>query len=146
MIQIRAMRPDDLPAVRPLMVELGYDLEAAEVERSFRAVAAASGQALLVGEWQGRVVALLHVYARPALDKPPEAVVQALVVSADGRRSGIGKAMMEAAEAWARANGYGSVALASQIQRADAHAFYKALGYDIVATSHLLRKELTDVG
>ena len=30
-------------------------------------------------EDEGHIIALCHVYARPALDKPPEAVVQALV-------------------------------------------------------------------
>jgi len=102
----------------------------------------ADDHVLLVGELEGRLVGLIHVYARPALDKPPEAVVQALVVASNGRRGGIGKAMMASAESWARARGFHSVALASQIARDDAHAFYKALGYQIVATSHLLRKEI----
>jgi GNAT superfamily N-acetyltransferase len=87
-------------------------------------------------------VSLLHLYARPALDKPPEVVVQALVVDADCRQGGVGKAMMEAAEGWARDHGFRSVALTSHISREGAHAFYAALGYRIVATSHLLRKEL----
>ncbi len=35
---------------------------------------------VIVAEQSGKIVAFCHVYALPALDKPPEAVVQALVV------------------------------------------------------------------
>jgi GNAT superfamily N-acetyltransferase len=136
------MEESDLEAARPLMKQLGYDLEPAEIRRRFLSVMAADHHALLVGEREGRLVGLIHVYARPALDKPPEAIVQALVVASDGRRGGIGKAMMASAESWAQTHGFHSVALASQIARDGAHAFYKALGYQIVATSHLLRKEI----
>jgi GNAT superfamily N-acetyltransferase len=141
-LRIRSMAESDLEAARLLMQQLGYDLEPAEIRYRFLSVMSADNHALLVGELEGRLVGLIHVYARPALDKPPEAVVQALVVASDGRRGGIGKAMMASAESWAHARGFHSVALASHIARDDAHAFYKALGYQIVATSHLLRKEI----
>ena len=78
--------------------------------------------------------------ARPAPDRPPEAIVQALVVEQDCRGGGVGKAMMAAAEAWAADRGFTSVALASHISRSGAHAFYQALGYRVEATSHLMRK------
>ena len=141
-LRIRNMEESDLVAARPLMKQLGYDLEPAEIRRRYLSVVTADNHVLLVGELKGRLVGLVHVYARPALDKPPEAVVQALVVASDGRRGGIGKAMMASAESWAHARGFHSVALASHIARDGAHAFYKALGYQIVATSHLLRKEI----
>jgi hypothetical protein len=38
--------------------------------------------------------------------------------------------------------GLSSVALSSNISRSDARAFYTALGYQLEATSHLLRKNL----
>jgi GNAT superfamily N-acetyltransferase len=48
----------------------------------------------------GALVALCHVFARPALDKPPEAIVQALVVDQACRGEGVGRIMMAAAERW----------------------------------------------
>jgi GNAT superfamily N-acetyltransferase len=141
---IRRMAESDLEAASPLMEQLGYALTAAELRRRYLAVMNADGHALLVGEREGHLVALLHVYARPALDKPPEAIVQALVVASNGRRGGVGKALMARAEAWARERGFTSLALSSQIARDQAHAFYKALGYDIVATSHLFRKTIRE--
>jgi GNAT superfamily N-acetyltransferase len=136
----RLIRINDLAAVQPLIWQLGYELTPAETKDRFRAVMSAEGHAIFVGELDARIVGLFHIFARPALDKPPEAVVQALVVDASARQSGVGKALMETAESWASQRGFRSVALASSISRDAAHAFYKAIGYSVFATSHLFRK------
>lgn len=139
---IRAMDPEDLPLVRNLLAQLGYSLDPAALERRFRAVSAAPGHALFVAQQAGTIVGLVHFYARPALDKPPEVVVQALVVDEATRGAGIGRGLMQVAERWAEAQGYGSVALSSNVVRSTAHAFYQRLGYRIEATSQLMRKTL----
>jgi GNAT superfamily N-acetyltransferase len=141
-IAIRHVTGDDVAAVQPLLEQLGYDLAPNEVQRRLTSVMAAPEHAVLLGESDGRVAGLLHLYIRPALEKPPEVVVQALVVDAGCRKGGIGRAMMAAAEDWARARGFASIALRSHIKRHEAHAFYAALGYRRVATAHLLRKVL----
>lgn len=50
--------------------------------------------------------------------------------------------MMMTGEAWARDHGFTSLALTSNVARAEAHAFYAAIGYQRVATSHMFRKDL----
>jgi GNAT superfamily N-acetyltransferase len=72
-----------------------------EVKRGYDAIGEKQGHAIFVGEQDGQVVALLHLYERPAFDKPPELIVQALVVDQNLRGTGIGKAMMNMAESWA---------------------------------------------
>lgn len=141
-VHIRPMTPADLGVARGLVEQLGYALSAAALERRVAAVRTAPGHVLVVGEQGGRVVGLMHFYARPALEKPPEAIVQALVVDAAVRGSGVGTALMRFAEGWAAEHGYHSVALASNVVRVEAHAFYERLGYRKAATSHLLRKPL----
>lgn len=142
MLSIRRMAATDLPSVQCLLSQLGYDIGMDEAEQRFRSVADAEGHAVMVGVRDARIAALLHVYARPALEKPPQAVVQALVVDRSCRGMGIGRALMEVAEAWARVNGFASMALSSSVTRGDAHAFYRALGYAQKATSYLLGKRL----
>jgi len=142
MVSIRRMTEADLAAVRALLVQLGYEIDIGEVERRYRMVTEAEDHAAVVGEQDGRIAAFLHVYGRPAFEKPPEAVVQALVVDQPFRGTGIGQAMMRAAEAWALARGFTSMALSSGVSRLQAHAFYDALGYRQEATSYLLRKRL----
>ena len=141
-IRVRPVTDADVPVIRSLLVQLGYDLAPEEVMRRLAAVRASPDHVVLAGESDGRMISLLHLYIRPALEKPPEVVVQALVVDATRRQGGIGKRMMAAAEAWARDRSLRSVALASHVVRDEAHAFYAALGYERVATSHLLRKVL----
>ena len=141
-VLIRELGQADLPAAAALLDELGYGLDPEEVAGRFGAVRAAPGHALWAAVAGGKVLGLVHVFARPALEKPPEAVVQALVVDAAHRGRGVGRRLMAAAEAWARERGYRSLSLATEISRDDAQAFYTALGYVIAATSHQMRKKL----
>ena len=136
------MTAGDVSVSQGLLSQLGYELDGEEVRRRYDAVVQSADHALMVAEQDQRVVALCHIYARPALEKPPEVIVQALVVDQSCRGSGVGKIMMAAAETWAMDRGFRSVALATQVSRADAHAFYEALGYRREATSHLFRKAL----
>jgi GNAT superfamily N-acetyltransferase len=82
------------------------------------------------------------VYERPSLEKPCEAVVQAMVVDAGQRGRGVGKVLMAHAEAWARHRGLSSVALSTR----HAASFYERLGYHSVTATELMRKVLREHG
>ncbi len=144
-ISVRAMRQGDLPSLEPLLVQLGYDIAQDEVARRLSAVIEAPGHCLEVAEREGCIVGFIHFYARAAIEKPPEVIVQALVVDDSLRGGGIGRKLMQRAEEWAAANGHPSVALGTQTSRDDAHAFYQRLGYRVAATSHLMRKSVGSV-
>jgi N-acetylglutamate synthase-like GNAT family acetyltransferase len=125
-----------VPIARELLRQLGYEITLEELTSRFARVLAAKDHHVAVAEQAEHVVGLLHVYERPALEKPCEAVVQALVVAAEQQGRGIGKALMNTAEAWARARSLGSVALHTR----RAQVFYAGLGYERVSTSDLMRK------
>ena len=139
---VRDMEARDLTAVRGLLAQLGYEIGAEEVARRFAAVERSATHALTVAEADGDVAGFVHVFARPALEKPLEAVVQAMAVDRARRRRGFGRALLAFAEHWAREHGFRSVALASEVGCADAYAFYTRLGYAPTATSRLFRKPL----
>ena len=141
-VRLRPMSRFDAGCCRTLLTQLGYEMTEAELERRFDEVSSAPEHSLLVAETAGQVVGLMHVFARPALENPREAVVQAIVVDEGLRRAGVGRLLMAAAEHWASERGCRSVVLSSNIARASAHAFYAALGYRVSATSLVLRKEL----
>lgn len=142
-LRIRRATPDDVPTIAVLLSQLGYDLDATEVRRRFQAISRSPDHALFVGELHGCAIALLHVFERPAMEKPPEAVVQALAVAATCRRLGVGQALMQFAETWARQRGLDAVFLASRVDRDDAHGFYHSIGYQHITTSHVFRKRIT---
>lgn len=137
-LQVRPFRQSDLAAVRDLLRQLGYDISEAELAGRIARVGEAAGHHCVMAELDGRVAGMLHVFARRALEKPCEAVVQALVVDAGLRGRGLGSALMRLAETWASAQGLGSIALHTR----HAQAFYEAIGYDRIASSDLMRKAL----
>jgi len=139
---VRGIDSADVAAAAGLLAQLGYPMSAAEVARRLGLVGAADGHRVWVAEDGGQVVGLLHAFFRPALEKPPEVVVQALVVDANRRSQGIGEQLMQVAEAWAREVGSATVSLYSGVQRADTHRFYERLGYARIGPSLQMRKVL----
>ena len=63
----------------------------------------------------------------------PWAVVENVVVAHVHRRRGVGRALMQEAMAQARRVGCYKVQLTSGKHRAEAHAFYRSLGFEAVA-------------
>ena len=61
--------------------------------------------------------------------------VVGLVVSADTRGRGIGRQLMQAAEAWTKEQGGALLVLRSNILRKETHMFYERLGYAATKTS-----------
>jgi ribosomal protein S18 acetylase RimI-like enzyme len=135
---IRDARPADIAVVRRLIGQLADAPDEAEFRARFERVSADSGHRIIVVEMESEVVGVLHVFERPALEKPCEAVVQALVVDGERRGAGIGEALMREAEAWAASRKLASTALYTRVDRDRARMFYERIGYRLKATSHLM--------
>jgi predicted N-acetyltransferase YhbS len=135
---VRPLCPADLPTLRELLRQLGYEVGFEELAARLARVLDGSDHRVVVAEHDGQVAGVMHVFVRPALEKPCEAVVQALVVDEASRGRGIGQALMRDAETWAAARGLESVALYTR----HAQAFYAPLGYVKVAAADFMRKRL----
>jgi ribosomal protein S18 acetylase RimI-like enzyme len=98
--------------------------------------------AVLVAEDGGLLVGWIHVVVSHSLLTERRAEIAGLVVDEPHRSRGIGQALMEKAEAWARQQGCGSVRLHSNVLRTRAHAFYERLGYRVTKLQKAFRKEL----
>lgn len=118
------------------MRQLGYDIAEGELAGRIARVLESADHCFVVAEFDGQVAGILHVFRRPALEKPCEAIVQALVIDASVRGRGLGNALMRLAEEWASTRGLASIALHTR----KAQAFYEGLGYGRVASSDLMRK------
>ncbi len=138
---VRTIAESDIPAAAALIGQLGYEMPQPEFQRRLKAVLGQADHRIWVFDDGGDAVGLLHAFFRPALDKPPEVIVQALVIEASQRSKGVGEALMQVAEAWAREKGCTSVALYSRVDRDRAHRFYERLGYEKKLASVQLRKQ-----
>ncbi len=139
--RVRTATLRDVPAIRGLLGQLGYDVgEEALAERVSRLMGN-DGHLLLVATGdRDKPVGLLHAFRRDAIEKPPQVTVQSLVVDASARRLGLARALMEAAEDWAATMGVAELGLSTRIDRAQAHAFYESIGYARVSTAHQYAK------
>jgi ribosomal protein S18 acetylase RimI-like enzyme len=140
-MNIRAATLADLPAVLALVPRLaatgsppGRDaeqIEASDIESVTRALRQpAADEVLLVAEDGGGLRGLIHV--KTVVDyfsQQPIAHVSDVVVAASAEGRGIGKALMHAAEDWARGRGYTMVQLHVLVDNARARSMYERLGY-----------------
>ena len=88
------------------------------------------------------VIILVTVVASDAWYDAQGLEIAGLVVDAQVRRGGVGRALVAAAEAWARQAGVDDVILRSNVARSEAHAFYPSLGYTLIKTQHAYAKRL----
>ena len=131
---IRDATPADADAVAGLLGELGYPCSASAAEDQLRRFTAQPRSRVQLAEVAGRVVGLVATHVVPRLDGDgPSCRITDLVVSQATRRSGIGTALVAAAEREARRQAAPRLDLSSGEWRADAHAFYDRLGFDAVS-------------
>lgn len=124
----RPAREDDADGVAVLLSELGYAFDPGTVRERLRNLASAQDGFLVVDE--GAVLGLIGVHAIPLLHaRGSVARITALVVRRDARGRGIGRALVAAAETFARKAGCVRMEVTSGDHRFEAHEFYEALGY-----------------
>lgn len=85
---------------------------------------------VFVAEVDDTVVGYIHAEIYNTLYCESLVNILGLAVSLDYRRQGIGKALLKSAEIWVKELGISKVRLNSGGSRKEAHAFYRAMGYD----------------
>lgn len=143
MVIIRLAELSDVTSLARLSAQLGYPSTPAEVEARLHQILADKGHALFVAQERGgQVVGWAHVYLSQLLVIDRRADLGGLVVEQGFQRQGIGQRLLEHAEAWARDNGCHLLRVNSNVIREGAHAFYQALGYEVIKTQLAFTKRL----
>lgn len=141
-VKIRQVTIDDAPVIAELAGQLGYPLEPAEATQRLSALQTDPQQCVLLAEQAGLVTGWAHVFGAPRLIDPPFAELGGLVVRDGYRGQGAGAALVAAAEAWARQQGYAAMRVRSNIARERAPAFYTRQGYHLQKVQNVFYKEL----
>lgn len=129
-VHVRDATAADAEAVARLCTQLGYPATAAAMPARLDRLHEARGARALVAAQNADIVGLATVHLRHALNHAaPLAQLSLLVVDERVRGRGVGRALVAAAEAWAREHGCRRMVVTTALQRSDAHAFYERIGY-----------------
>ena len=128
--KIRDAKPADAARLAELIRELGHDIDEKQVRKNLAALKK-TGETPLVATLEKKIVGMCGVGRRIVIARPaPLGRITSLIVTKDAQGHGLGRMLVEAAEAWMREEGCQLVEVTSNDRRAEAHAFYRHLGYE----------------
>lgn len=139
---VRPATTADLERLVILAEQLGYPTDKPELERRLAQLEHLENRAVLVAVADDLVVGFIDLDHRTLMISNMVAEICGLVVDEHARGSGHGKALLSAAEEWARSKGCSKITLKSNIIRKDAHRFYEREGYEVFKTQYAFRKTL----
>lgn len=139
--RVRPARTTDAAQIAALSGQLGYPCSSTQIRGRLRNLLADSSHAVWVAELAaGAVAGWIHVFVNQLLESDREAEIGGVVIDESFRGQGVGKALVERAERWAKAKRLKSVYVRSNILRKEAHLFYHKLGYQVIKTQSAFRK------
>src|SRR5215213_9027767 len=131
MTEIRPIRAADAPRLTGLLAQLGYPSDADAVASRLADILNSPTQQVLVAvpPDDSRIDGYIGVERRPTLQEGERVEITGLVVDSTARRSGLGRALVRAAEQWALQHGLHTIVVRSNVERAESHPFYEGIGY-----------------
>lgn len=120
------------------MLELGYSIELMELSNNICEIYKKGGE-IFIAERDGESVGSVCVLMDARLAEGVYAEIVSLIVSEKARGKGVGKELVQKAEAWAmeRVN---KVRVRANEIRSSAHAFYRNQGYEETKTQKIFIK------
>jgi GNAT superfamily N-acetyltransferase len=139
-IEIRDAAPDDADQLIGLIELLPHRVTAPGVSERLKQISAGDLPQLVAVE-DGTVIGLCGLHRMMAIHREkPVGRITILVVAEAARGKGIGRQLVEAAEARLKVAGCGMIELTSNDWLVEAHRFYSKIGYE--QTSKRFAKQL----
>ena len=128
--KIRVVKQGDAAELTKLIRYLGHEIDEKTVRKNITALAELN-QEPLVATIGKRVVGLCGVHKTVTIHRDaPLGRITILVVPKEAQGLGLGRMLVNAAEQWCRQNGCKLIEVTSNDRRAEAHAFYRHMGYE----------------
>ena len=135
--ELRVADAGDTPEMTRLCNELGYDATQEDMTSRFAAIAHSDTHFVAVAPGDsGRLLGWIAAEHRLLLEAGERVEIVALVVDREARRTGVGRALVGAVEAWASARGLSTIFVRSNTKRSESHGFYDGIGYTRTKTQH----------
>jgi len=140
-LHVREALASDAPRIAALATQLGYEVPPAHAERFLSARNDERELFVAVVPRVG-VVGWLGVAVAEHLTASRHAELEGMVVEDEFRGVGVGRALIERAERWARDRRCVFLRLRSNVVRERAHGFYERNGYVLKKGQHVFEKPL----
>jgi ribosomal protein S18 acetylase RimI-like enzyme len=129
-VRIRVARLSDAPGLAALMCELGYETANNEMRARLESILADARCSTFVAEIGKALCGMIGTLTHMSHEHDDlSGKIVALVVSNKHRRSGVGRALIAAAEKDFAKRNVMRVTLTTRFERDEAHQFYEKLGY-----------------
>ena len=143
---VRRYRDSDWAEWLRMSVALFPEYGAEDLAKGMREFSARPDGAVFVVERDdGSLAGFVEAGSRPyadGCDSSPVGYIEAWYIDDDMRRRGCGRALLEAAEDWARSRGYTEMASDALLHNETSHAAHRASGYEEVERLVVFRKAL----
>ncbi len=128
--KIRDAKPSDAQRLVELIHELGHEIDEKAVRKNLKTLGK-TGELPLVATLDKVVVGMVGRHAMVTVHRPaPVGRIPVLVVAKEAQGMKLGRMLVEAVEHWCRKKGCQIVEVTSNDRRAEAHAFYRHMGYE----------------
>ncbi|MFL6721327.1 MAG: GNAT family N-acetyltransferase [Sphingomonas sp.] len=128
--KIREAKPSDAPRLVELIHQLEHPSDEKQVRKNLAALKKI-GETPMVATFDKSVVGLVGIHRMVAIHRnAPVGRIPILIVAEEARGHGIGRLLVAAAEQWCRDKGCKLIEVTSNDRRAEAHAFYRHMGYE----------------
>lgn len=136
----RTYQTGDLPALIPLMSQLGYTHTEQSLSENITAVRNAGGK-ILVAEYNGEIVGCVSAILDVRLAEGIQGEIVSLVVNNNNRGLGLGKGLVNTAENWLGQHS-STIRVRANSIRDNAHRFYESIGYSKSKQQEVLVKRI----
>ena len=127
---VRNAKPSDVPRLVELIHFLGHEIDEKSVRKALTTLKKV-GETPIVAIEHSKVVGVIGVHKMVTIHRDaPVGRIPMLVVAEEAQAKGLGRMLVEAAEAALRNAGCKIIEVTSNDRRAAAHAFYRHMGYE----------------
>ncbi|MBQ7962368.1 MAG: GNAT family N-acetyltransferase [Clostridia bacterium] len=119
---------------------LGYDYDFDKQKSKIEVVLNDKTQVIYVAECDNKVVGYIHLVNYDVIYADNFKNCLGLAVDIEYKRNGIGSALLNQAEIWAKENGAVGIRLCSGVEREKAHQFYQSQGYEVTKLQKNIKK------
>ncbi len=110
-------------------LEMGYQYPIDATSQKLNVLLNSKTDKIFVAVSENTVVGYIHANSYDVSYAPHMKNIMGIAVFSSHKRHGIGRALLQQVEKWARSTGAAGVRLVSGMTRTDAHVFYHSCGY-----------------